>query len=107
MEYIISAIVTFTVGMLSWALQTVIKENHKLKADAEKKRDEEQTAIKDAILCLLRDRLIERHRKYTQLGHISIHGLQNWQLMYKAYRALGGNGMVEHMNEEIEELQIV
>lgn len=106
MEYVFSAIITFAVGMLSWALQALLKENHKLKKAAEDQQELEQTAIKEAIVCILRDRLIDMHKKYTSQGFISIHGLQNWKAMYKAYTTLGGNGMIVHMNNDIEELPI-
>lgn len=106
MEYVITALVSLAVAMLSWALQSVLKENHRLKKDSENKHQQEYNALKDGVQCILRNMLIEMHQKYTDLGKISIHGLQNWQTMYKAYVALGGNGMVVHMNEEIEELPI-
>ena len=106
MEYLYSAIASLAVAMLVWVLQGVIKENRALR---QKNLDEcklEQAAIKEGMCCVLRDTLISNHKKYTDLGHISTHGIQNWLLMYKAYHNLGGNGMIDHMKEEIEELPI-
>ena len=38
--------------------------------------------------------------------YITKHGLENFIEMYDAYHALGGNGMVTHLLEEVKELQI-
>ena len=55
---------------------------------------------------LLRVQMIEYHTKYTKLGDIPSHAYQNFCEMYDAYHALGGNGMVTKMKQEIEELHI-
>lgn len=106
MEYVITILISLIASMLAWLLQSVLKENHRLKRDSETKHMEEYAALKDAIICMLRDRLIQMHKKYTQQGYISTHGIQNWKAMYGAYIALGGNGMIVHMNEEIDDLRI-
>ena len=38
--------------------------------------------------------------------YISSKALESSLLMYKAYKALGGNGMIDHMEEEIQSLPI-
>jgi hypothetical protein len=106
MEYIITGLVSLAVTMLSFMLQSTIKENRRLKKLAEEQHMSEYSAIREAILCLLRDRLIDMHRKYTQRGTIPMHGLQNWKSMHQAYTSLGGNGIIGHMDEEIAELHI-
>lgn len=57
-------------------------------------------------MLLLRVQLIEYHEKWTRRGHVTKHGLENFMEMYKAYHDLGGNGMVTHLLEEVEELPI-
>lgn len=106
MGYIFSGLTSLAVAMLAFILQSVIKENKKLKK--EKKENQEQTddAIRDGVTCLLRIKLIEYHDRYMNEQSISSHGYENWKLMYKAYKALGGNGMIEHMKDEIEELRL-
>ena len=106
MEYVFSAIASLAVGILGFVLQSVIKENRELKQKREDEYTKEWAAIKDGLQCMLRDTLIRNHKKYAEQGYITTHGLQNWILMYKAYHELGGNGMIDHMKEEIEELQI-
>lgn len=106
MGYIITITTSVVSAMLVFILQYFVRENMKLKRDKEKAHEERETALENGVVCLLRVKLIEYHTKYMELGYISSHALENWLLMYKAYKALGGNGMVDHMKQEIEELHI-
>lgn len=106
MEYVFSAVASLAVAILAFLLQQKIKDNKQLKEEKEKLENQESNAVKNGILALLRVQLIEYHGKYTERMEISTHGYENWCLMYSAYVALGGNGMIVHMNEEIEDLHI-
>lgn len=106
MDYIITITTSVASAMLVFVLQAVLRENHKLKREREKKQEEEEAALKEGVLCLLRVQLIEYHSKYMGSECVSTHGFQNWMLMYKAYKALGGNGLIDHMKDEIEGLHI-
>lgn len=106
MGYVITILTSVVSAMLVFILQSVIRENNRLKREKEEKEQEEANALKEGVLCLLRTKMIEYHTKYTAMGYISSHAYNNWCLMYKAYVALGGNGMIVHMNEEIEDLHI-
>ena len=113
MQYIFTILTSVIAAMLVFILQSVIKENRNLKKEKEEalKRQEQaqadkQNALEDGVVCLLRVKLIEYHSKYMHQDTISSNGFQNWMLMYNAYKGLGGNGMIEHMKEEIEELHI-
>ena len=106
MVYVITVITSVASAMLVFILQSVLKENHRLKREREEQVEKRESALEDGVVCLLRVKLIEYHTKYMELGHISSNGLQNWLLMYDAYKALGGNGMVDHMKDEIEVLHI-
>lgn len=69
----------------------------------------EQKKSRDAnakgTMLLLRVQLIEYHDKYMKKGSIPSYAYQNFDEMYKAYHELGGNGMITHMKEEIEQLR--
>lgn len=78
-------------GYIVWLLKTQKKD-----------RDANHTGT----MLLLRVHLIEYHDKYTELGEISSYAYQNFIEMYEAYHALGGNGMITKMKEEIEELHL-
>lgn len=70
----------------------------------------EQKQTRDAnskgTMLLLRVQLIEYHSKYMKKGSIPNYAYSNFIEMYEAYHELGGNGMVTHMKEEIEELKM-
>lgn len=100
--YIFSGLVSLSVAILAYVIQSLIKENRRLR-DADRIKEE---ALAEGVTCLLRVKLIEYHSKCTQADRVSSHGYENWFEMYHAYKGLGGNGMVEHMKEEMEELHI-
>lgn len=106
MAYVYSAIASFIVAMLVFMLQSTMRENHKLRQEKEKQEADRNKALEDGVRCLLRAKLIEYHDKYTTLGHISSHGLESDNLMYNAYKSLGGNGLLDQMNEEVKRLPV-
>lgn len=104
---VVSIVTSVASAMLVFMLQSVIKEKNRLQREAEVKRSKHDEGIENGVVCLLRVKLIEYHTKYMELGEITSHAYQNWMLMYEAYKDLGGNGMVAHMKDEIEELHFV
>lgn len=107
METIIGIVLTIISSFLAFMVNNLWKENHELR---EKKKNADQTrenALIEAILCLLRVKLIEYHDRYVVEGHIPSYAYENWSKMYKAYSTLGGNGLIVGMNEDIQELPIV
>ena len=71
-----------------------------------KNQKKDRDANSKGTMLLLRVQMIEYHTKYTKLGDIPSYAYQNFCEMYDAYHALGGNGMVTKMKQEIEELHI-
>ena len=69
-----------------------------------KRQNVERSANTKANMQLLKVHLIEYHDKYMASGEIPSYAYQNFNEMYDAYKALGGNGMITKMREEIEEL---
>lgn len=106
MTYIYSALASLAVAVLAFVLQQKIKQINELKKEKEELKQRKDEAFKTGLLALLRVALIDAHDKYMSRESISTHGFENWGLMYSAYKGLGGNGMIESMNKEIEELQI-
>lgn len=76
-------------GYIVWLLQ-----NQKKSRDANSR----------GTMLLLRVQLIEYHSKYIKRGNIPSYAYENFNEMYGAYHELGGNGMVTHMKEEIDQL---
>lgn len=71
-----------------------------------KERRKDRTALEKGMMLLLRVKLIEYHKEWTERGYITTHGIQNFLEMYDAYHSLGGNGMVTQLKKEVEELSI-
>ena len=106
MEYIITIILGLISSVLTFVVTSLLKENHKLRTKKKEEEETKDTACKEALLCLLRVQLIEYHDNYVAKGHIPSYAYENWTKMYNSYRALGGNGLIVGMNEEIEKLSI-
>lgn len=84
-------VLTSLMGYIVWLLQ---------------KQKKDRDANSKGTMLLLRVQLIEYHDKYTAQGEIPSYAYENFNEMYEAYHALGGNGMVTKMHEEIEELHL-
>lgn len=71
-----------------------------------KQQKKDRDANSKGTMLLLRVQLIEYHDKYVELGEIPSYVYDNFNDMYEAYHALGGNGMVTKMRDEIQELHL-
>lgn len=71
-----------------------------------KRQKRDRDANSKGTMLLLRVQLIEYHEEWMACGYVTKHGIQNFIEMYEAYHSLGGNGMVTHLLEEVEELPI-
>jgi hypothetical protein len=87
-------------GLITTGLGIAVKYLH----SQNKRRKAEQEAIKLGIQALLRDRIIEQYNKWSELKYIPIYALENVTAMYKEYHALGGNGTITQLYEELLEL---
>lgn len=103
---VISILSSLVSGMLLFILQSVIKENKRMKREKEQRESERETAIENGLVCILRKHLMDEHELWMSKGYITPKALESGLLMYKAYKTLGGNGMIDHMEEEIQDLSI-
>lgn len=71
-----------------------------------KRQKKDRSANSKGTMLLLRVQLIEYHDKYMKRGEIPTYAYQNFMEMYEAYHALGGNGMVTRMYDDIHELHL-
>lgn len=71
-----------------------------------KQQKKDKDANSKGTMLLLRVQLIEYHDKYMKLGEIPSYAYDNFIEMYNAYHALGGNGMVTKMYNEIQALHL-
>ena len=106
MDYLITILVSIVSGVLVFILQSVIRENRELKRKKDEDAVSRDQALEAGMVCLLRKNLVDEHECWTSKGYITSKALENGIAMYKAYKALGGNGMVDHMDVEIQNLPI-
>jgi hypothetical protein len=106
MDYLITILISIVSGVLVFILQSVIRENRELKRKKDECVANRDKALEDGMVCLLRKNLMDEHEIWTDKGYITSHALENGLAMYKAYKALGGNGMIDHMEEEVKALPI-
>ena len=105
-QYVISVLMTLISSVLVYIVQSLIRENKKLR-DAKKQCElTKDTALSNGVMSLLKIQLIEYHDKYMQDKHIPSYVYENWDVMYKAYKDLGGNGMIERMDNEIHSIEL-
>ena len=71
-----------------------------------KQQKKDKDANSKGTMLLLRVQLIEYHDKYVELGEIPSYAYQNFSEMYDAYHALGGNGMITKMYDEIKKIHL-
>ena len=71
-----------------------------------KEQKKDRDANSKGTMLLLRVQLIEYHDRYVSLGEIPSYAYDNFVEMYNAYHALGGNGMITKMYDEIQALHL-
>lgn len=102
-------VLTALMGYVVWFLQEQRKQKKTdgIERDARIEQEQKQReANSRGTMLLLRVQLIEYHDKYMRLGEIPSYAYENFNEMYDAYHALGGNGMVTKMKQEIDELHL-
>lgn len=74
---------------------------------AEQKRKEEYDALKDGILAILRDRIIQADIHSSSTGGATMSQKTNVQMMYASYHRLGGNSIATQSYEHVISLPIL
>lgn len=105
-EIVFSGFVSVVATVLGFLLKNSIRENRQLRKEKSEEEKITVDALKNGVKCLLRSKLMEYHDIYVDQKHISATEYENWTQMYASYHDLGGNGMITHMAEDIEELKM-
>lgn len=71
------------------------------------KNKQETCTVQEGIKCMLRDRIIQNHERYICLGNCPLSVRENMEDMHAAYKALGGNGAIDHIVEELNNLPTI
>lgn len=64
----------------------------------------ENDALKEGVQALLRDRIIEIYYHYTEKGWMPLDVRNSLEACYKSYEALGENGVIDDLVEQLREL---
>lgn len=105
MDYLFETFAIVLTAMMGYVVY-LLKASKEQKSKEDTQTQEQQEAIKEALKCLLRVKLIEYHDKYIDIQYIPSYTLQNFIEMYDAYHTLGGNGMITQMLAEVKDLPI-
>lgn len=99
LDFLLSLLLTaagLVIGFLGGRLRT------KLKQDRQK-----EEAIHGAVRCLLREELIRICDRCLERGGAHIHSLESIDDLLKQYTALGGNGAVKKLVEDVKKLPVI
>lgn len=106
MDYILTLVFGLISTVLGFVLKAKMQEVKDLRREKERQAAQREKALENGVVCILRKHLMDEHETWTERGYITPKALESGLLMYKAYKGLGGNGMIDHMEEEIQELPI-
>lgn len=88
-------------------IMALILAHQQHKWSKEDKHDEKMDAVVNGLKVLTVDRVRDLGKGYITEREISLEDKENIQEMYRAYKALGGNGHLETIMGEIERLPVV
>lgn len=77
----------------------------RLRAKVNRDRREEE-AVRGGVRCLLREELIRICDRCLERGSVRIHSLESLDDLLKQYTALGGNGAVRKLVEDVKRLEV-
>lgn len=107
-EYWLEALFGLVLAGLSAGYKNLAAKFRKAReaeAAAIAKQQEESAAVKGGMRAILRDRIIQAYNHYVhEKGSCPIFARDSTQAMYEAYHALGGNGMVDDLMEDLLDL---
>lgn len=80
--------------------------NKRIEKVQQKQKEQEikQSAVEKGVQALLRSEIIRMYNKYSELGRFPIYERENLEHLYAEYKALGGNGVVEGLVGDLNEL---
>lgn len=66
--------------------------------------EEKTKAVRLGVQALLRDRMIQAYRFWSEKGYAPIEEKDNFENMYKQYHSLGENGVMDEVHREFLKL---
>lgn len=97
---VVSAIVTVITGIVVWILKGYIADMKKYRTEREIK----EQAKDDLVLGMARVMLLENYRKCEEKGFYSMEDREVYSKLFEAYRASGGDGIIDQLAPKIRVL---
>ena len=104
---IIELIITIIGGVLLMLISAVaytFKKAQKANKERETEQDVIQTALQNGVKGMLRNSIIEMYNKYSEKGYMPIYARENLKALHEEYKALGGNGVLDGLVSQLEQL---
>ena len=111
--FVVTGIVGY-IGKLVWDMICARNKDHNLMrelpdifkrhADEHKSINLNQTILMRSNLSQIKNTLVDKYNQSMERGYITPYELDAWHQMFDSYTELGGNGFVEAIKEQIDEL---
>ena len=69
-----------------------------------RQKNKENSALKEGMQALLRDRIIQAYNHYSDKGWIPIYAMESVEACYKSYEELGQNGVIDNLMKQLRAL---
>ena len=101
-EFVAKYWLEFAFGLVTAGIGIILRRISK-KLEAERQRNE---AIENGVKDILRIQILDTYDKCKQQGQISVARKDAIDSAYRSYHALGGNGTITRVHEEIMAMDI-
>lgn len=98
---VVAIIVTAAISTAVGIIVTAIFDSRRTKRQTNNAKSH---ATENGLQSLLRAEIIRQHEKYTERGYAPIYAKDALQKEYEAYHALGGNGVITDLYNDIMRL---
>lgn len=108
MQEILITLITTLAGLVGILLKGYVENRSKYKKallQIKNLENEENKIMKSGLCCILRNSLIQCHSKYMEDDYVTYVGKECFEKMYQSYHALGGNGMIDALYEDVMGLE--
>lgn len=61
----------------------------------------------EGVKCLLRSDMLRTYYRHRESKQIRQFEYENFILMYKAYKAKGGNSFIDHIKQEVDDWEVI
>ena len=108
-EFIVKYWLEFLFSLIIGIIGYFVKKIKKKQEEQAKKQEEQEKiyeAMKKGVEALLRNELIKNFRIHKANGEITLLDKENMEHLFEQYFALGGNGMMQDLHKEFQEIPI-